>query len=82
MNVSNKFFIDFPQVAKSMTKGHTRHIQRAVTSSAVKTYNLPTHQGFCHNFPTKTWYYHTHKNWAKAQISKPRFNQVILIPFS
>ena len=38
-------------------------------NSAVKTFNFPTHKGFCHNFPTKTQYYHTHKNVTKALLS-------------
>ena len=33
---------------------------RIILTSAAKTYNFPTHKGFCHHFPTKARYYHTH----------------------
>ena len=48
-------------------------------SSAVKTYNFPTHKGFCHNFPTKLWYYHTRKNATKACISI--FRKILQVQF-
>ena len=36
--------------------------------SAVKTYNFPTHKGFCHNFPTQMRHYRTRKSVTKASI--------------